>query len=179
MLERSPGGREIRLICKLQPGSRRVDALMGALEAAGYTIEGNSILRGSLKAEFKAASLSGDEAIILVKSAEADDLRGLLSLLARECWYIDVYYHLRGGDAWAAARSLEMQLPDDGVYRSSMKLSGVELRVDAYPGHGALTISYRAGWREVNSGAVTRIHEKILGAGGGRSIFSKLMGWVK
>lgn len=152
---------------------------MEALRAAGYALDGNSILKGSLRAEFRAASLSGDEAMILVRSAEPDELRGLLGLLVRECWYVDVHYHLRGGNALAAAGSLGIKLPEDGVYRSRVRLSGVELRVDAYPKHGALTISYRAGWREINSGAAERIHGKILGAEGGGRILDKLLRWVR
>lgn len=179
MLERSLSGCEIRLICKLQPSYQKVDDLMEAMKAAGYILKRNSISKDSLKAEFKAASLSGDEAMILIKSVEPDDFRNLLSLLTRECWYVDVYYHLRGNSAWAAARVLELQLPENGVYTFSVKFSGVKLRVNAYPKHNALTISYRAGWREVNSGAIIKIHEKILGAEGGKSILNRLMGWIK
>ena len=179
MSEGSLGSREIRLVCRLQPGSQGIDVVLEALRAAGYTLDGNSILRGSLRAEFSATSLSGDEAMILVKSAEPDEFRSLLGLLVRECWYVDVYYHLRGGDARAAAGGLGIQLPEDGVYRSRVRFSGVELRVDAYPRHGALTISYRAGWREVNSGAALKIHERILGMESGRGIFDKLLGWIR
>lgn len=141
--------------------------------------EGNGILGGSLKAEFRAASLSGDEVIILVKSAEPDDLRSLLRLLTRECWYVDVYYHLRGEGAQAAAKNLGMQLPENGVYRSRMRFSDVELRVEAYPRLAALTISYRAGWKEVNSGAVVKVHEKILGGGNRKSTLNRLLGWIR
>lgn len=136
-------------------------------------------MKCSLRAEFRAASLSGDELMILVRSAELDDFRSLLSLLVRECLYVDVHYHLRGEDAKAAAGRLGIQLPEDGVYRSRMRFSGVELRVDVYPRHGAMTISYRAGWKEVNTGAATRIHEKILGVEGGRRILDKLLGWIR
>lgn len=175
----SLGSREIRLVCRLQPGSRGIDGILEALKAASYTLDGNNILRGSLRAELRATSLSGDEVVILVKSAEPDEFRSFLNLLVRECWYVDVYYHLRGGDIKAAAGDLGIQLPEDGVYRSRMRFSGVELKVDAYPKHGALTVSYRAGWREVNSGAALRIHEKILGMGGGRGIIGKLLGWIR
>jgi hypothetical protein len=177
--EGSLSSREIRLVCKLQPGSQGVDNIIEALRTAGYALDGNSILKGLLRAEFRATSLSGDEVMILVRSAEPDELRSLLSLLVRECWYVDVHYHLRGEGARAAAGSLGIQLPEDGVYRSRVKFLGVELRVDAYPRHSALTVSYRAGWREVNSGAAARIHEKILGVEGGRGILDKLLGWIR
>ena len=166
----------IRLACKLKPEAKDVSELLEKIASYGWSGDRSRLSKGGLAARITGISLDEDELMLSVDFDDADGLDDLAKALGRECWYIDVYYHLRGELAQKAVESLGLDLNSKNILR--MRESGVELKVELYPDAGAATISYRAGWGELNRGIVKKVHGRILGSGSRRGL-KKLLRWGK
>ncbi|MCD6312705.1 MAG: hypothetical protein J7L79_02695 [Thaumarchaeota archaeon] len=173
---------EVKLTCRLPPGScEPEERLVEALRSAGYIVEGNRILGASLEAELKGASLLGDELMFLVRRADPRALSELVNVLSRKCWYIDVYYHLRGKEALKAAGNLGLRLDESGEEAEvrEQKVHGISLKINLYPRLAALTISYRVGWSEANRSVVMKVHERVFGGMHGAGLLRRLLRWAR
>ncbi len=173
---------EIKLACRLPPGgSEPEERIARALKSAGYVVEEGRILRGSLEAELKGSTLLGDELMLSVKRADPRALSELVNALSRECWYVDIYYHLRGKEAIEVAGSLGLKLDEDGegAEIKELKVHGVSLKINLYPRPVALTISYRVGWSEANRSVVMKVHERIFRGRHETSLLKKLLRWAR
>lgn len=173
---------EIRLACRLSSGGHDPEERIAeALRSAGYSVKGGRILGASLKAELRGASLLGDELMLLVRKADPKALSGLVNALSRECWYVDVYYNLRGEEALRAAGSLGLRLDEsrEAAVVKELKAHGVSLKIHLYPRSAALTISYRVGWSEANRGVVMKVHETLFERSRGGGFIGKLLRWAR
>jgi len=164
------------LVCKLPPEDHGLEKLVELIESAGYKVNGDKIFGETLEAELKATSLREDEAILLIRTIDLKSLERFLRVLTRGCWYVDIYYHLRGERAYRATENLGLSVKEKAEVRR-MKIADVSLKLDLYSRLGALTISYRAGWREVNRGVVAKVHERILGKEPKSGILGRLLRW--
>jgi len=171
------GNFRIRLVCRLKPGNSGVDPLFDALRSNGWNVDGLKLLKGGYEAEVLSSSLRGDEIIFSLKFTDSQTLDNFIRSAIQECWYIDVYYHLRAESAKRAAETLGIELNNRGIFR--IEEADVSLKVESFPNARALTISYRVGWREINRNAVTKIHEKLLETRSGKSLLGKIIGWMK
>lgn len=173
---------QVKLACRLLPeGSGVEERIARALRSAGYLIEGSRILRGSLEAEVREVALLGDELMLLVRKADPRALSELVNVLSRECWYVDIYYHLRGKEAFKAASSLGLRLNEgrESAKTRKLKVHGISLKINLYPSSAALTISYRVGWSEANRGLVMKVHERIFRREHEASFLKKLLRWAR
>ena len=171
---------EVRLVCRLPPGSRKADELIEAIRSAGYKVDGYKVFGSFLEAELKAVSLRGDEVVLLIRPESLEELTRFLRVLSRECWYVDVYYHLRGESARKAAENLGLSMKSGkGAWVGKVKVANVSLKVDLYPRLSALTISYRVGWREANRNVAAMIHERILAEKRKTGLRRRLLGWAR
>ena len=167
----------VRLICRFPPGVKGGwDRLREELESAGWRVEGLKAARGDMIVELASSSPDGSELMLrAVGSVEGEALDSFLRASLPACWYVDVYYHFRSSHARAAAERLAVKFEERRKWK--MKMEGVELVVESYPSAGALTASYRVGWREGWRSPASKIHERITGAGRrGNKIFF-LRGW--
>jgi len=171
------GNFRIRLVCRLKPGSSGVDPLFNALRSNGWNVDGLKLSKGGYGAEVLSSSLRGDEVVFSLKFTDSQTLDNFVRSAIQECWYIDIYYHLRAESAKRAAEALGIELNNRGVFR--IEAVDVSLKVESFPNARALTISYRVGWREINRNAVTKIHEKLLETRSAKSLLGKIMGWMK
>lgn len=172
----------VKLACRLPPRCSEPERRIArALKSAGYRVEGRRILRGDLEAELGEVTLLGDELTISVRRPDPRALDGLVSVLSRECWYIDVYYYLRGKEALEVAGNLGLRLDEggEGAEIKRLEVRGVSLKVNLYPRPAALTVSYRVGWGEANRGVVRKIHERIFGGRREAGLFEKLLRWSR
>ena len=157
-------GYEVRLVCRLGRDVQGLDELLKFLREAGWRLSEDKVLeKGSCKMRLKEVSLAGDEAIFHSAGIDSEMLEDFVRVASRGCWYLDIYYHLRGEYAGRAAESLGINLEglEENIVRE-VKLSGASLRLSIYPKHRILTVSYRVGWSEVNRGIIPKIHEKLL-----------------
>ena len=166
---------KLRLVCKLRDRAEiRDEELFSKLLPEGWRVEGRvAELDGSV-VKLLGLNLSRDEFMLSLSLKKSKHLEDLVRSIIRDCWYIDIYYNFRGDEARKAAEALGVMFEEKRVFE--IKLSGVDLKVSAYPSHKALTISYRVGWAEVSRGAVLKVHEKLCGAPKS-SILSRMMGW--
>ena len=168
---------KLRLACRLRNRAEvRDEELLSKLLTKDWKVGVRTAeLDGSI---VKLLSLNPrrDEFILTLSLKKPEHLENLIKSIVRECWYIDIYYNFRGDDARRVAEALGVMFERKGV--SDVKLSGVDLKVSAYPSHEALTVSYRVGWAEVSKGAVLKIHERLCGAPKS-SILSRIAGWIR
>ena len=165
----------IRLVCRLKNSEEGVGSVLEALDAYGWGIDGSKISREEFEAEVAGASLNEDEVMISVKFSDPEALDGLLKALSQSCWYVDVYYHLRGDLAEKTAKTVGVN-PDEKKTVKKRE-AGVNLRLELFPDARAITVSYRVGWGELNRGVVKKIHAKILGERRERGLLSKVLRW--
>ncbi|MCS7132229.1 MAG: hypothetical protein N3F65_01520 [Nitrososphaeria archaeon] len=167
----------IRVVCKLRSGDSDVEALFRALEAGEWKLAGPKLSKGEFEAEILSSSLEGDEVIFSLRSANPEVLEDFSRAAIRECWYIEVHYHLRAEAAEKAAENLGIKLGEKRVFR--IKEFGVQLKVESFPAARALTISYRVGWGELNRNVMKKIHEKLINTKSPKSLLDRIMGWMK
>lgn len=165
------------MVCKLKTGESNVEDLFRALESIGLRASGPKLSRDGVEIEVLGSSIAGDEVIFSIKSADPELLDDFIRAAIRECWYIDVYYHLRAELAEKIAMNLGMKLDEGGVFR--VKESGVQLKIESFPSAKALTISYRIGWGDVSRDTVKRIHEKLVFDRPQRNLLRRIKGWMR
>lgn len=173
----NPAINKLRLVCRLRGRAEvRDEELLGELLPSNWRVKGRVAELDESTVKLLSLSPSRDEFMLILSLKKPEHLDNLVKSIARECWYIDIYYNFRGEEAGRVAENLGMRFEDKRV--SEFRLFGVNLKVSAYPSFKALTISYRVGWSEVSRNIVLKIHEKLCGAPKS-SILSRIMGWKR
>ena len=165
----------IRLVCKLRPGKEGLDNFIETLRLGGWSTEGKKFSKKGFEAEILTSSLREDEVIVSTRFSQPSALEDFVRSAIQSCWYIDVYYHLRGDMAEIAAKNFEIPLVEKRVHRKNV--AGVDLRLEAFPSAKALTISYRIGWGELNKGVIGKVHGRIMKEHLDRSWLDKISRW--
>ena len=171
------GDLRIRLVCRLRPRANKIEDLFEALKTSGWEIDGVKLSKEGFEAEILSSSLRGDEIIFSLRSADPKILENFVRAAIQECWYIDIYYHLRAGAAEEVAENLGIKLDEKGFFR--VKEANVSLKVESFPNTGALTISYRVGWSEVNRNALKKVHERLIRSKSSKGLLGKIVGWMR
>ena len=167
----------IRLVCKAKPEGGEVEEILKNLRKYGWRIEGSKLFKEPLEAEVVGKSLLGDELVISPKFRDPKAIEEFVKAAIAGCWYIDVYHHLRGEMAKAAAERLGV--PFDLQRTVRKKEAGIDLKLEMFPAITALTISYRIGWSEISKGLITKIYERILNEKSRANLLNRLLRWRK
>lgn len=161
----------VRLVCRLYGDSGGWGTLASALAEKGWSIEGKSAAGMGLTLELFSESGDGSEVVLNLKGdVGGGEVAEVLQHLIPPCWYVDVYYHFRGGDAREAAARLG--LPLEGNERRRLRIKGVNVVVESYPSASSLTLSYRIAMGEARG--AQKIHSFITG--GKRGLLGRLVG---
>ena len=166
---------KLRLVCKLRGRAEvRDEELLSNFLSENWKVNGRIAELDGSTVKLLSLNPSRDEFMLTLNLKKPEHLENLVKSIARECWYIDIYYNFRGDEARRVAETLRIGFEEKGVFE--LRLSGARLKVSAYPSFKTLTVSYRVGWAEVSKNIVLKVHKKLCGAPKS-SILSKMMGW--
>ncbi|MCF8884897.1 MAG: hypothetical protein QW655_03445 [Nitrososphaerota archaeon] len=150
----------LTLVCRFYGEEGGWRKIASTLNECGWITEGMYSRKDDVEVKCFAESNDRKEIILTLDMGRMDKIlkifRELVEALFRCCWYVDVYYHLRG--SFAEKISEKFSVTDMEKVRK--KIHGLEVLIEKKTNVNLLNISYRLSRDRVKS--ASKLHSEII-----------------